>query len=279
VDYTSPELRSQIYIGCVNWVMLLAVVFIIHQFKSSENLAAAYGLAVTGTMTLTGVMMTWIFYLRGAIFRSALSFAVTIVNLAFFVSNSCKIPHGGYWSIIIAMFPFALIVLYLKGQKRLYSKLDLMDAGKFIENYKMLYDETCRIPGTALYFLRYTGKIHPYIVQTMFTNNIVYENNILVNIIRRPDPFGIAGYCKETLAPGLTVFEIQTGYMEMVDVDRILRENGIEEKAIFYGIEDIVTDSVIWHAFAFLKQNTPRFVQFYKLPAFKLHGIITRVYM
>ena len=64
VDYTSPELRSQIYIGTVNWFLLIAVLFIMVEFQESHRLAAAYGLAVTGTMTLTGIMMTWIFYLK-----------------------------------------------------------------------------------------------------------------------------------------------------------------------------------------------------------------------
>ncbi|MGQ9500294.1 MAG: KUP/HAK/KT family potassium transporter, partial [Dissulfurimicrobium sp.] len=61
VDYTSTRLRSQIYIGSVNWFLLVSVLFIMYEFKESSQLAAAYGLAVTGTMTLTGLMMTWIF--------------------------------------------------------------------------------------------------------------------------------------------------------------------------------------------------------------------------
>ncbi|HTP04177.1 MAG TPA: KUP/HAK/KT family potassium transporter, partial [Nitrospirota bacterium] len=64
VEYTSEERHSQIYIGVVNWFLLLAVLYIIKEFRESSKLAAAYGLAVTGTMTLTGIFMTWIFYLR-----------------------------------------------------------------------------------------------------------------------------------------------------------------------------------------------------------------------
>ena len=67
VDYTSEERQSQIYIGFVNWFLLFAVLFIMMEFRESSNLAAAYGLAVTGTMTLTGIFMTWIFYLQAEI--------------------------------------------------------------------------------------------------------------------------------------------------------------------------------------------------------------------
>lgn len=61
IEYTSAQLRSQIYVGFVNWVLLVAVLFVMVEFRESGRLAAAYGLAVTGTMTLTGIIMTWIF--------------------------------------------------------------------------------------------------------------------------------------------------------------------------------------------------------------------------
>ena len=64
VDYTSRERHSQIYIGSVNWALFLAVVLVIMGFKESHRLAAAYGLAVTGTMTITGMLMVWIFHLK-----------------------------------------------------------------------------------------------------------------------------------------------------------------------------------------------------------------------
>ena len=64
IEFTSTELRSQIYIGLVNWFLLVSVLIVMYIFKESHKLAAAYGLAVTGTMTLTGIMMTWIFHLR-----------------------------------------------------------------------------------------------------------------------------------------------------------------------------------------------------------------------
>ncbi|MCZ7404447.1 MAG: KUP/HAK/KT family potassium transporter, partial [Candidatus Methanoperedens sp.] len=73
VDYTSAKLSSQIYIGTANWVLLLFVLFIMFDFKESHRLAAAYGLAVTGTMALTGMMMTWIFYLKGKMSKFAIA--------------------------------------------------------------------------------------------------------------------------------------------------------------------------------------------------------------
>jgi KUP system potassium uptake protein len=279
VDYTSAELRSQIYIGAVNWFLLFAVLFIMFEFRESHRLAAAYGLAVTGTMTLTGIMMTWIFYLRGKILLAVISVLVTFVDIIFLLSNSYKIPHGGYWSLIVASIPFLIIIIYTSGQKKLYRLLKPTDLEVFIDRYRLVYKSMNKIKGTALFFLREKEKIPPYIVRTVLMNNILYEDNILVSIVRSDEPFGVAGHFMDELAPGLRTFEIHQGYMEVIDVEQILKEAEIDEKAIFYGLEDIITRKPQWRVFSIIKRLSPTFVQFYKLPPHKLHGVISRVEM
>jgi KUP system potassium uptake protein len=277
VEYTSEERHSQIYIGFVNWFLLFAVIFIMVEFQRSSNLAAAYGLAVTGTMVLTGIFMTWIFYLRRKIGRAMLSMIVTFVCLIFLLSNTYKIPHGGYWSILIAMIPFAIIMLYRAGQRRLYLALQPLPIDVFLPSFNQIYQHMSKIGGTALYFARDAREIPPYIVHTVLKNNILYQDNIIVSIVKREDPFGITGYFKEDLAPGLRSYEIQTGYMEVPDVEEILREAGIHEKTIFYGVEDILPSNIFWQLFSIIKRLTPNIVQFYRLPYNKLHGVVTRV--
>ncbi len=117
----------------------------------------------------------------------------------------------------------------------------------------------------------------PYITRTMFIHNIIYEDNIIVSMTRQEEPFGISFDFKEKISDGLRVFEIRTGYMEVIEVEEILKKAGIEEKSIFYGLEDINTENIIWKIFAAIKNLTPSFVQFYKLPPNKLHGVITRL--
>jgi KUP system potassium uptake protein len=277
IDYTSTELRSQIYIGFVNWFLLASVLFVLVEFRESHRLAYAYGLAVTGTMSLTGIMMTWIFFKRNNRGRAFLSLLVSIVDLAFLVSNMYKIPYGGYWSLIIGAFPLGLILIYTKGQKRLYRVLRPIPLNEFLERYTIAYKRTSRIQGTALYFLKDEQEIPPYMIRSMLVNGIVYEENIIVTIVKRVDPFGVVGFFKDDIGPGLRVFEIQTGYMEFPDIEELLKEAGIDEKTIFYGIEDIVTGNIFWRIFSSIKRLTPNFVQFYKLPSHKLHGVMTRV--
>lgn len=279
VDYTSAELRAQIYIGIVNWFLLFSVLFVMYEFRESSRLAAAYGLAVTGTMTLTGIMMTWIFHLKKQVMLSAVSLFVTVVDFMYLGANFYKIPHGGYWSLIIAMIPFFTIMLYTRGQRRLYRMMDFMPLDEFLNKFTRVYATTETIKGTALFLIRDIKQIPFYITQTMFYHGIIYKDNIFVSILKRDDPFGITGFFKEDISAGLRLFEIQYGYMEMVDVEEILREAGIEEKTIFYGIEDITTKSALWKMFSLIKKVTPPFVQFYKLPPRKLHGVITRIEM
>ena len=277
VEYTSTELRSQIYIGFVNWFLLISVLFIIFLFKESHRLAAAYGLAVTGTMTLTGIFMTMIFHARRQYLKTFIAVAVTFVDLAFLISTTYKLPHGGYWSLVIAAIPLSIIMIYTAGQRKLHRSIRPLKIDVFLESYNQLYRELNKIKGTALFFARDVSKIPSYIVHTMFMNNIIYEDNIIVSISTSDKPFGVNGLFKENLAEGLRVFEIQMGYMEVVNIEKILKNAGITEKGIFYGLEEIITHHFFWKIFSILKRLAPPFVQFHDLPSNKLHGVVTRI--
>ncbi|MGB9939137.1 KUP/HAK/KT family potassium transporter [Methanosarcina sp.] len=279
IDYTSGVLKSQIYISTVNWLLLIAVLFMMLLFKESSNLAAAYGLAVTGTMSITGILMTSIFYYRKHMTKAVISLFITFIDLVFLLSNSYKIPHGGYWSIIIALFIFSLIIIYTSGQKKLYELMKLMKGEEFLEKYNQLYATQNKITGTALFFTRDIDKVPQYISHVMFKNNIIYENNIFISIIKSDSPFGVESSFTKELAKGLRVFEIKMGYMEIVDVEQILKDEGIYEKTIFYGVEDIFTNNLIWKIFSIIKKVSPSFVQFYRLPTDELHGVMTRFEM
>ncbi len=278
IDYTSRELKSQIYIGSVNWLLLIAVLFIMLEFKTSSNLASAYGIAVTADMCITGIILISIFSLQRNYIAVIAAVVVTAVDFIYFSSCLHKIPQGGYYSIVLALFPLLTILLFTNGQKKLYTAMQFMDREDFILKFERVYKTNPKIAGTAIFFIRDTGKISPYIVETMFYHGIIYEDNIFLSIIIRPDPFGVTGYFKENLCQGIRVFEIEMGYMEFVNIEEILRENGIDERAIFYGLEDIVAKGH-WKLFAFIKRITPAFISFFRLPSRKLHGVLTRIEM
>jgi KUP system potassium uptake protein len=277
IDYTSPQLRSQIYIDIVNWFLLFAVLLMIVIFKTSNNLTHAYGLAVSGTMAITGFMILWILILRGEIVKTVIALSVLTVNVVFLISNLNKIPYGGYISLLIALIPFSIIFIFINGQKKLATALQPVPLNDFLKEYNGVYNSISRISGSALFFARDFRSLPPYISRIMFTNNIIYDDNIIVSIIRTDQPFGVTWGVTREIARGLSIFEIYLGYMEIVDIGAILKEAEIEEKTIFYGMEDIVTTHPVWRIFAAIKRLTPSMVQFYKLPSDRIHGVVTRV--
>ena len=279
IDYTSPQLRSQIYIDIVNWALLFAVLFVIAIFKSSNNLTHAYGLAVSGTMAITAILIVWILVLRGEIVKSLIAVTILVIAVVFLIANFHKIPYGGYWSLLIAFIPFCIIMIYVNGQKKLAATLSPIPLDDFLLKFNDIYNSVNRISGTALYFARDFRKLPQYVSRIMFTNNIVYDDNIIISIIRTEQPFGVTwGFTRE-ITKGFSIFEIYLGYMEIVDIGKILKEAEIDEKTIFYGMEDIITTHVVWRIFAAIKRLSPSVVQFYKLPSDKIHGVVTRVDM
>ena len=149
----------------------------------------------------------------------------------------------------------------------------------FLVGYEQIHTKGRNIAGTALFFCRDYRMISPYIVHTIFRSNIIYERNILISITRTEEPFGVTAHLKQDLGPGLEAFEVRAGYREILDIESLIKEHGIQEKVIFYGVEDIVTHNPIWQLFSLIKQVTPNFVQFSKLPPSRLQGIVTRVEM
>ncbi|WP_292349901.1 KUP/HAK/KT family potassium transporter, partial [Methanoregula sp. PtaU1.Bin006] len=123
IEYTSPQLRSQIYIDVVNWLLLCAVLLVIVIFRSSNNLTLAYGLAVAGNMAITGTMITLILMFRGEIIKMTMAAGILCVNLMFLLATFHKIPYGGYISLLIAFIPFCIIMIFVRGQDKLAKAL------------------------------------------------------------------------------------------------------------------------------------------------------------
>jgi len=277
VDYTSDELRTQIYINSVNWFLCIAVIIVLLIFQYSERLANAYGLAVTGTMSITGIFMISIFFLKRRFLYMGVAIVVTIVDIVYFCSTLSKVVHGGYLSLIIGAIPFSVIIIYTSGQKALYRAMKPMLYDQFMKKYNKAYPAARHLKGTALFFARSLEEIPAYISRTMFNNEIIYEQNVIISINITEKPYGSSWNYKKDLASGLSHLSISYGYMQIIDLMQIIKLAGIEEKTIFYGMEEIVTRNIIWKVFNAIKRLCPSFIQYYRLPSHKVHGVITRV--
>ncbi len=277
IDYTSRKLRSQIYIPFINWFLFLCSLLAIIGFQESYNVAAAYGLAASCTMTITALMMTWIFLRKNNLVKSIVASLILGINIIFLLANTSKIPYGGYWSLIIAMLPLTAFIIYTTGRKRFEKSWRPLAMPRFLDIYNETRAHIAHIEGSAVFLAKNVKKLPPYIGHIMFINTIMYEENIIVSVVTKEQPFGVTASFKEDLAPGLRVFVIYVGYMEIVDIEKILKKAHIDPKVIFYGVEDISTKNIIWRIFALIKKLTPSFVQFYKLPFQKLHGVVMQV--
>jgi KUP system potassium uptake protein len=277
IDYTSTHFRSQIYIDVVNWALMGAVILMMFMFRESYNLAAAYGFAVSGTMTITGIFITWIYLKRKQYWRMLMGVGVLAIDAVFLASNVFKIPHGGYWSLLIAAIPLGIILIFINGQRRLGERMTPVEFQDFLERFSAFYPAHTRIQGTALFFARDFRKVPPYIPRIMFSQDIIYKENVIVSIIRTDNPFGTTWAYTREISQGLSILEINIGYMELVNIEAIFTEVGIDEKAIFYGMEEIIPSKLVWRIFSVIKKLAPSIVQFYRLPPEKIHGVVTRV--
>ncbi|MDD5158005.1 KUP/HAK/KT family potassium transporter [Sulfurimonas sp.] len=275
VEYTSNELRAQIYVNSVNWFLFACVIVMLFVFGESAKLAAAYGLAVSGAMSITGYLVSMVFWYKKQ--HIAMSFAILsgMVSTIFFASCTQKIPNGGYWSLIIASVPLFIVILYTMGQKKLYKSFIPIEKKYFLEEYSVKYAKGTHIEGIALFFARQAGEIPAYISKTMFQNGIIYQRNIIVVVKPTNEPYGINTELSP-LGEGLDLLMIYPGYMEMLDVEKILYGKGLEARVIFYGQEEIVSKNFLWNIFAMIKSLSPTFVSFYNFPNEKLIGVARR---
>src|SRR5574344_1276448 len=276
INYTSKFINSQIYIGGANSFLFAFIVMIIIIFKSSAHLSSAYGLAVTGTMNITVIMMALIFYFRKKYIKMSLALCLWVIDICFLGASLLKIPHGAYWSLIIASLPFSLILIYTKGHKKLYEKLHFMEFSTFLHKYNEMYASFTKINGTAIFFVRGMEKIPPYVTKVMFKNDILYSDNVFVLINKTSEADGI-DYSIEHCTKGLRILKINIGYMEILNLKKVLKKVKIKEKVIFYGEEDISTNNIIWKIFAIIKKVSPNFVSFYEMPPEKVHVVVTKI--
>ncbi len=280
IKYLSSEIQSQIYISFANWFLFLSVLAAILLFRTSNNLAMAYGLAVSGTMTFTGILINIHFFHKRRYLMFLVSLITTFADIMFLTSNLLyKTLQGGYFALIMATIPFAVIMIYTTGQKKLHGIYKMTDFNIFLKEYQYRYKNFSKLAGTSLFFASLSDKISPYIIKTMFNNNIIYDKNIFVSIERTEKPYGINSIFKTGVGPGLSQFLIKAGYSEVVDVEAQLKKYNIDETVIFYGFEEIVSNNILWRIFALIKKLSPSFVRFYKLPAEKVNGVMVRVKM
>ena len=192
VLHTSVRDTGQIYIPFVNWGLFVAIVLAVVMFKSSSNLAAAYGIAVCSVMLITTVL-TFFVIRHGWKYPLSLCIAATgiffVVDFAFWASTLLKLMDGGWFPLAIGGAIFTLMVTWKDGRRLLDSKLraDSLDLSSFLE--AVFVSPPVRVEGTAVFLTTDVGTVPNALLHNLKHNKVLHKNNLFVAVCNHEVPW------------------------------------------------------------------------------------------
>ena len=225
IRQTSDKARGQIYVPFTNWTLYLAIIFLILSFQSSSNLAAAYGIAVTGTMMIDTLLISFIII---SVWRWNLLFALPLictfllVDVAYFLANAIKIPQGGWFPLGIALMSFTVLTTWKLGRSLLSGEIarQSVPIQVILDNA----DSISRIEGTAV-FLTTLGEGAPSaLLHNLKHNQVLHERNILLTLIVGDKPYVTKSNRLQVddIGKGFYRVKIFYGFMQTPDVPAAL---------------------------------------------------------
>lgn len=279
--HTSSELKHQIYVPFINWLLLVLVIFSMLFFKGSANIANAYGLSVNLTILISCIMAIIAFiYTRKIWLVLLLSVVVLPTDVIILVSNFHKFANGGYFPFVTSLLMLFLVLIYMYGNSRLAKKLEYVKYSDFINKYKDFYKREPKVNGIAVFALRDINMISPYIIRTIFDFKIIYQKSVFLSLKITDFPYG-KEYSYRDLDEDETlgIIEVKAGYLEIIDINDILNRLNIDPTIVFYGQENISTNSIIMKVYSFLRKVSPGIIDFYNFPLTKTIGITTNIHL
>jgi len=185
VRHTSVQDLGQIYVPFVNWGLFVFIVLAVALFKSSSNLASAYGIAVTLDMTITTVMTFYVIR-YGWRYPLLLSIAATgfffVIDVSFFASNMLKLLAGGWFPLVIGMAMFTLMATWVEGRRLMSERLrdEAIDLKSFLE--AVFLSPPTRVSGTAVFLSAELGLTPNALMHNLKHNKVLHEHNLFVTV-------------------------------------------------------------------------------------------------
>jgi KUP system potassium uptake protein len=227
IQHTSISEHGQIYVPAINWLQLIGVVLLVINFRSSSNLAAAYGIAVTGTMLITTLLVTavairiwkWRWPVAGVVFGSFLVF-----DIALFSANTLKFLDGGWVPLALAAIIYAVMATWLKGRLALADREsdDALSIDHLIAS--ITPGRLHRPQGVAVYLTAFPGAVPSSLLHNLKHNEVLHEHVVLLTIKVPQEPFVAPDARAEVkhLGKGIHQIVLHYGFMDQPDVPRDL---------------------------------------------------------
>ena len=191
IRHTSEDAIGQIYVPKINLFLLIAVVALVLGFKSSDNLGAAYGIAVTGTMSLTTVL-AFVYTTRVAgwnrLGATALFAFFLVVDLGFFSANLLKVAQGGWFPLVVAAAMFVIMTTWMRGREQLLAERwsGALPLETFLSTLKP--DRPIRVPGTAVFMVPNADIVPPALLHNLKHNKVLHERVVLMKVVTEDFP-------------------------------------------------------------------------------------------
>nr|WP_245858448.1 potassium transporter Kup [Sphingomonas guangdongensis] len=283
IDHTSASEAGQIYIPTINWALLTMVLLLILGFQESSNLAAAYGIAVTGTMFITTCMM-------GVLFRRVWQWPIAlvaafvtvfvIIDGMYFASNLTKVPDGGWFPLLVGIVVFILLTTWAKGRSLMIERLAeaAMPMKIFIQSAA---NSATRVPGTAVFMTSTADGVPHALLHNLKHNKVLHERVVLLTVKIVDVPF-VPDHKRveqSDLGQGFHRIVLRFGFMQEPDVPAALKTVGacgaefkMMDTSFFLARQTLLPSDkpgmAIWREqlFAWMLRNAESAMEFFRLP-------------
>jgi KUP system potassium uptake protein len=285
IRHTSEQERGQIYVPVINLFLLVAVVALVLGFKSSDNLGAAYGIAVTGTMTLTTLLA--FIYMAGVrkwnLLLAALLFgAFLIVDVTFFGSNLLKIEEGGWFPLAVAALVYLTMSTWMRGRALVTAERqrDAFPLADFLDTLRP--GHPARVPGTGVFMTGNVERVPAALLHNLKHNKVLHERVVLMNVTTSDIPH-VADEQRFTihhLTHGFHTVVVHYGFADNPNIPRALAQLrlmqfrfNLMETSFFLGREKIVAGTEPrlprWRRilFSFMTSNMLNATEFFRIPS------------
>lgn len=283
IEHTSADAAGQIYIPAVNWALLIMVLLLIFGFQESSNLAAAYGIAVTGTMFISTCMIAvlikrvWNWPIAAVAGFMAIFLCI---DGAYFASNLTKVPDGGWFPLLVGIVVFVLLTTWAKGRKLMIERMReaAMPIKVFIQSAA---SSATRVPGTAVFMTSTPEGVPHALLHNLKHNKVLHDRVILLTVKIADTPYVDPEVRTRTedLGQGFHRMILKFGFMQDPDVPGALKVVGccggdfrMMDTSFFLARQTLLPSSrpgmMIWREklFAWMLQNSESAMEFFRLP-------------